>query len=338
MARRTRQGNPKELRTRLANLLENFEQRLEDDDLREQVRSLVPAVHLLRDLGSSLLPITNPSSARDRILYYLERYEFTIIAGDELGVVSGISEYARRVRELRVEYGWPIYSGATAKAMIEEEPVNKTKELFGSDLRAKAIRAMKTDDYVLVGEQDRDAAHRWNVAKEIRGLAKNGVSVRDRILRYLRKNVAHPVTGEELRYVASGATEWGRRTRELRTEWGWPVVTRNSGRPDLPVGVYILEADRQSEPHDRNIPDSVRIAILERDGFKCQCCDWEPTSRKQGDPRTLLELHHIKHHAKGGSNDKDNLASLCNVHHDDVHRLKLNGKASFAEWLESECS
>lgn len=337
MARRTHQGDPESLRTQLVTLLTDFERRLKEDDLREQVKSLVPAVHLLRDLGSSLVLMPSVTSARDRILFYLKRYKFTIIAGDELGVVSGISEYARRVRELRVECGWPIYAGVTAKEMLEEEPTTEGRELFGSTLPASEIRAMKTDEYILIGEQDRDAAHRWNLAKEIREQAKDGVSVRDRILKYFRKNVNQPVTGEELRYVARDATEWGRRTRELRTEKGWPIVTKNSGRPDLPVGVYLLEADRQSEPHDRKIPDPVRVAVMERDSFKCQCCRWSTRNQTPSDPRSLLELHHIKHHAKGGSNEINNLATLCNVHHDEVHRLNLNGEEQFGNWISTSC-
>lgn len=334
MAQSVKGGRPDVLRRRLIDLLTDFENYLEQDNLRDQVQALVPAVYLLRDLGSSLIPQNDASSARERILYYLRRYPFTVIAGDELAVVSGISQYARRVRELRVEYGWPIYSGMTAKEMLEEELSDGTGEIFGSEVSPEEIRDMNSDDYILVGEQDRDAAHRWNIANDIR---KHDTSIKDRLLRYLRANVGQPVTGEELRYVARGAQSWPRRTRELRTEEGWPVATRNSGRPDLPMGVYLLEADRQSSPHDRNIPDTVRVKILERDNFQCRCCGWDPSERQSDDPRTLLELHHIKHHAEGGSNEPDNLITLCNVHHDEVHRKKLNGESDFFRWLEESC-
>lgn len=334
MARRARLGDPAELRRQLVELLKDFEHRLDDDNLREQVRALVPAVYLLRDLGSSLVPESAASSARERILHYLQRYSHTVIAGDELGVVSGISEYARRVRELRVEYGWPIYSGTTAKEMMEDELAEGVGDLFGPQIPAEAISSMNADDYILLGEQDREAAHRWNVANDIR---KESTSVRDRLLKYLRANVAQPVTGEELRYVARGAQSWPRRVRELRTEEGWPVATRNSGRPDLEVGVYVLEADRQSEPHDRHIPDVVRVKVLERDEYRCQCCNWHPSDRVAGDRRSLLELHHIEHHAEGGSNDPDNLATLCNVHHDEVHRQDIRSQSGFEGWIDSNC-
>lgn len=335
MARRIKNGDPELLRLSLINLLTDFEKHLREENLRSQVKALIPAVYLLRDLGSSLIPKENASSARERILYYLQRYKFKVISGDELAVVSGISEYARRVRELRVEYGWPIYSGMTAKEMFEEEIIGGSADLFGPKLTSNDIQSMSADDYVLVGNQDRDAAHRWNIANDIRKL---DISIRDRLLQYLRSNVGKPVTGEELKYVAKGAQSWPRRTRELRTEEGWPVATRNSGRPDLPVGIYVLEADRQSAPHDRRIPDTTRVEVLERDKFECRCCGWNPSKRKTNDPRNLLELHHINHHAKGGSNEPDNLITLCNVHHDEVHRQKINKSDAFLRWLEGNCS
>ena len=321
------------LRRELIDLLREFEDELEHEDLREQVLALVPAVHILRDLGSSLVPEQDGGAARDRILHYFRRYPRTVIAGDELGVVSGISQYARRIRELRVEFGWPIFSGVTAREMVESEDPESSTDLFGPDLPPRLILSMRRADYILVGEQDVDAAHRWNTANTIR---REDISVRDRLLRFLRRNVGQPVTGEELRYVARGASEWGRRTRELRTELGWPVLTRNSGRPDLPGGVYLLEADRQAPEHDRRIPDTVRVAVLERDDFRCVLCGWTPRDRVPGssDPRTLLEPHHIQHHAVGGSNELDNLVTLCNVHHDELHAAGINGATAFRQWLE----
>lgn len=327
--------SPEELRRELVQLFRDFERRLEDDDLRVQVLALVPAVHALRQLGKSLVPLAYRSSARDRILHYFQRYRGTVIAGDELGVVSGISEYARRIRELRVQFGWPILSGDTARQMAEAEEVEPTRGPGGPDLPRDLLLRMRPDEYILIGKQDRDAAHRWNTANAIR---REDLPVRDRLLAFLRKNVGQPVTGEELRYVAKGASEWGRRTRELRTELGWPVATRTSGRPDLPGGMYVLEADRQAPAHDRRIPDPVRVAVLERDGFRCVVCGWTPEARKPGpsDPRTLLEPHHIEHHAQGGSNELENLVTLCNVHHDQLHAEGINGTGPFQEWLEKK--
>ena len=225
-------------------------------------------------------------------------------------VVAGISEYARRIRELRVEFGWPILSGKAIRDVAEGG-----EEIDFID----ALEAVGTDSYVLLAdEQDRDSAYRWNVANEVRN---SKLSVKDKILTYLRTNVGQKVTGEELKYLAKDRSEWARRVRELRTEDGWPILTRVSGMPQLPVGVYVLGEDRQAPEHDRIIPDIVRVRALERDGYACRNCDWDPERRREADKyRSLLELHHIDHHAQGGENTTENLITLCNVCHDEVHR------------------
>jgi len=206
-----------------------------------------------------------------------------------------------------VQFGWAIVSGVTVKEMRQEEADEVPEEL----------KAMRPNEYVLLSaEEDRDAAHRWHVANQIR---KQRGAVRGKILKFLQANVGRGVTNEELRYVAGDKTEWARRVRELRTEQGWPIATKTTGRPDLGVGVYLLQADRQSPEHDRSIPDDLRRELLRRDGYKCKACGWSHDEWNPADPRHL-ELHHIKHHAKGGENVEGNLKTLCNVCHDKVHR------------------
>lgn len=221
--------------------------------------------------------------------------------------MSGIQEYARRVRESRVQFGWAIASGVTIKEILEDEAEEVPDEL----------KDMTPSEYVLLNtEQDREAALRWNAANTIR---KQRGSVREKILKFLRENVGRGVTSEELRYVAGDKTEWARRVRELRTEFGWPVATKSTGRPDLGIGVYILQADRQSPEHDRHIPDDVRREALRRDGYRCCACSWSHNEWNPSDPRHL-ELHHVKHYARGGENIKENLTTLCTVCHDKLHR------------------
>jgi len=302
-----KQVAPEVFRRRVEKLIRNFESELQTENLRPKVLALVPIFHSLRALGKALIPSEHASAAGDRILYYFRKYPGIVIAGDELLVVSGIQEYARRVRELRVQFGWAVASGVTIREMGEDQDADIPNELM----------AMKPSDYVLLNEsQDRDAAHRWNVANTIR---KERGSVRDKILKYMRANVGNEITNEELRYVAGDKTEWARRVRELRTEYGWPVATRSTGRPDLSVGVYVLQADRQSPEHDRQIADDIRREVLRRDGYKCQDCYWSHEEWNPSDPRHL-EIHHIKHHAKGGANVKENLKTLCTVCHDKIHR------------------
>ena len=302
-----KQVDPEIVRRRVEELIRNFKSELQTEELRPKVLALVPIFHCFRDLGKALIPSEYAAAARDRILYYFRKYPGVVIAGVEVLVVSGIQEYARRLRELRVQFGWAVASGVTIKEMSEDQDGEIPNELM----------AMKPSDYVLLNElQDRDAAHRWNVANTIR---KERGSVRDKILKYMRANVGKPVTNEELRYVAGDKTEWARRVRELRTEYGWPVVTRSTGRPDLSVGVYMLQADRQSPEHDRHIADDIWREVLRHDGYMCQDCNWSHEEWNPSDPRHL-EIHHIKHHAKGGANVKENLKTLCTVCHDKIHR------------------
>jgi len=305
------QANSEAVRQKVAKLIKNFEAELRSGELRSKVLALVPIFHGLRDLGKALIPAEYASAARDRILYYFRKYPGTIINGDELLVVSGIQEYARRLRELRVQLGWAIVSGVTIKEMCGEDAEGVPDEL----------RVMRPNEYVLLSaEEDRDAAHRWNVANTIR---KQSGSVREKILKFLKANVGRGVTNEELRYVSGDKTEWARRVRELRTEFGWPIITKTTGRPDLGVGIYVLQSDRQSPAHDRCIPDDLRGEVLRRDGYKCIECGWSHSLWNPSDPRHL-ELHHIKYHVDGGATVEANLKSLCTVCHDKAHRRERN--------------
>ncbi|MBX2926473.1 MAG: HNH endonuclease [Saprospiraceae bacterium] len=303
--------NPEQLREELVRLLRNFEETLKNENLRFKILKLAEAFGKLRRLGVAvvLLEEADSNSASDRILLYLRRYVGSIVSGDELMVVSGIQDYPRRVRELRVQFGWNILSGAAIKQMIHE-----------GDLIVTEQTKVLPDHYLLLhDEQDKGSAYRWNRANAIRKEKTGGG--KQKILKFLKENVGVPITGEELRYVAGDSSEWARRVRELRTEDGWKIKTRHTGRPDLQQGVYILEDDLQAERHDRNIPDHMQIGVLERDHYRCLKCDWSRDKLHPDDRRQRLELHHVKYHSKKGENTLENLATLCNVCHDLIHRL-----------------
>ncbi len=308
MPRRPRITSPETIKKDLIRLLSDFDNHLKKGDLRTKVQALIPAFHLLRDLGCSLIPYQEAQAARERILAYFCKYPLLVIHGDEIMVVSGIQDWPRRIRELRREFGWAIASGVTIKEMLEED------DLFLAGMNGENL---KPEEYILLNSvQDREAALRWRIANEIR---RKKTGIRNKILEFFRINVGHAVTGEELRYVANDKTEWARRVRELRTEMGWPVSTKNTGRPDLAIGSYLLEQDRQSPAHDRIIPDPVRRAVLVRDGYKCKKCGWVFQQWDPSDPRHL-ELHHIKYHVRGGMNTEENLITVCTVCHDEIHR------------------
>lgn len=272
-----------------------------DEDLREKVLRLVRLHGSIRKLGLTILDRSGVSAraAIERLRLYFLRYPQTIIDGAELAVVAGISEYARRVRQLRVERGYLILTGA---------------HLHGEEI------SLRPDQYFLIDAQpDSDAARRWHVANRIRRLR---VGSRERVLRYLQENVGKPVTTEELAYVARGAKEYARRVRELRTEEGFAIATCFTGRPDLKLGQYVLlSADRVAQEHDRHIPESEQRKVYARDGNACRMCGWRIEQWREDDPR-ILELHHLTPHARGGANAVGNLVVLCSRCHDEVHQGK----------------
>ncbi|HOY61590.1 MAG TPA: HNH endonuclease signature motif containing protein [bacterium] len=270
--------------------------------LRDKVLCLADIFEKVKDLGVSAIAESgiNSKAARERIRLYLLEYPDTVIDGIELAVVSGIADYPRRIRELRVEHGYQIATGAS------QDPE------FGVDL--------SPDQYFLVSvEPDLDAARRWHIVNRIR---KSADGSRQKILAFLLENVGKVVTTEELYYVSNEAKEFGRRTRELRTENGYMIATRFTGRPDLKSGQYILQSDQRiAEPHDRQIPDSVQKEVYSRDSNKCRLCGWSIKRWSNNDPR-ILELHHIEHHKQGGPNTANNLIVLCSKCHDEVHSGK----------------
>jgi hypothetical protein len=144
MPRHSKPADPEALRLQLVELLENFKAELRKDDLRRKVCALIPAFHLLRDLGCSLMPKDEATSARDRIIAYFKKYPGIVLSGDELMVVSGIGEWARRLRELRVQMGWSIASGVTLKETLDETE-EAERPAFLNDL---GITSIKPDQYL----------------------------------------------------------------------------------------------------------------------------------------------------------------------------------------------
>lgn len=277
------------------------------DDIRKEVRQLAEIMGGLRRLAKLRLSALTPStSATDRILAYLKLFVGEVLDGKELAVVSGIQEYARRVRELRVQFGYKISTGTTS-----------------DDLRPDQYRLDAADP-------DAGAADKWKLMNEIR--RRKGLSGMDRALELLKASVGKPVTGDEVKYVAKIRSA-ERRVRQLRTEFGWRIVTRHTGRPDLPNDAYVLETLQQLPEHDRSIPDGVYDKVLERDGLSCRYCGWSLAQRNPAGKRQFLEVHHIVFHHLGGGHEPENLVTLCNVDHDEVHRRKIAGKDLLA-WLK----
>ena len=106
----------------------------------------------------------------------------------------------------------------------------------------------------------------------------------------------------------------------------------------LPISKIVLEVS-QFDPHLMKNPalinekirhwgyqkgfnyefSSRKEAVRHRDNYTCQCC---------GKKNIRLEVHHIIYRSNGGTNDEDNLITLCEDCHDKLHNdeLVLNKK------------
>ncbi len=273
--------------------------RLESSALRSSVGRLVDLRVEIERLGVSVVRALgiDASSARGRILAYLQRFVGEVVSRSELDVVAGISDYPRRIRELRTEYGFQIISGASP------DPD------YGTELQP--------DEYVLLdAEPDEDSARRWALANAIR---KEETSASARLLAYFLRNVGRVVTTEELAYVAREKRAFARRVRELRTESGYAIATRFTGRPDLGMGQYVMESPEPG-PYARARALTARVerAVFERDSHRCRVCGWSHVDWTRSDPRHLA-LHHVKPHLEGGVETEDNLIVVCKSCHEDLH-------------------
>ena len=78
---------------------------------------------------------------------------------------------------------------------------------------------------------------------------------------------------------------------------------------------WIPNKNRTREGREGAI-ERLRMPVYRRDGFKCQCtgcskCQSEFWSNICGRGKPGLNIHHIKPYSKGGTDDMDNLQTLC---------------------------
>ena len=96
---------------------------------------------------------------------------------------------------------------------------------------------------------------------------------------------------------------------------GSPRTTAGDRSPPRRLSAVLCDARVQTEGK-RNlatIPPRTRREVLARDGHTC---------RMKGCHRShFLEVHHIKPRAKGGTNDKRNLITLCSGCHQVTHDM-----------------
>jgi hypothetical protein len=138
-----------------------------------------------------------------------------------------------------------------------------------------------------------------------------GKGSRSRVLRFLLGNLRSVVESDDIR-KAAGTSEWARRLRELRDEFGYPILSHKDRR-ELKPGQYLLETDVRTPVLPRTISKETRAFVLERNGYTCQMCglaagDPDPLHPGQ---KTRLTMGHIIDKSKGGTERPENLRAVC---------------------------
>ncbi len=139
---------------------------------------------------------------------------------------------------------------------------------------------------------------------------------KEKIRRFLLANVGRVLSSGEIQEAAGGVAEWARRTRELRDQEGWAILTHNDSA-DLKPGQYCLETEptvRRDVSFDRAISAKLRAEVLDRNGFTCQMCGLTPGETDPATGRKVrLHLGHIKDKSLGGKDEASNLRALCST-------------------------
>ena len=244
----------------------------ETDSERDNQRKVIEAAVAIEEMARRL---RGGSSGRDVILELLKAASPDEVSADFLRHASGIQESARRIRELRVEFGYDV-------------------EATGSGYRLLSI------------EPNPAVAKKWTVMNEIR---RRGTSAFQRIEALFRARLGEIVTTKDIVYV-SKISSGPRRVREMRTEHGLRIESHKDN-PELRPGEYVLLDPEPIPASERAVGAGQRERILERDGHVCVICGRGPDREN----RIWLEVDHIISLADGGGNDDNNLRTLCNECH-----------------------
>lgn len=150
---------------------------------------------------------------------------------------------------------------------------------------------------------------------------------RAKLRTYFETHVGEKLNSETLRQMA-GASEWGRRVRELRDEYGMDIVTHND-RSDLRPGEYMLVSLTPRLAFERGISKETRAYVLDRNGFTCQMCGTAAGESHPHDGRpTRLQIGHIIDKSMGGTDDPANLRAICSVCNEGAANITLERPSS----------
>jgi hypothetical protein len=227
----------------------------------------------------------NLRTVHQTLLQYFYEHIGQEIRSEEVERVAGQRETPRRIRELRVEFGYNIGVRRRGRQYLY---------LFdGSD-------------------PDVGRAAWWRLCNNVR--RDSSVPSREKALLVLKARLGEIISRTDLQYVGN-IQEVMRRVRELRGEHGWRIST-GLNRAGLRPDEYVLESLGQRPENDR-VDAKTFDAVLKRDDYTCTNCGW-----RKGDPETqgrrFLEVHHRVPVVLRGRPTLDNLRTLCNVCHDAI--------------------
>lgn len=137
-------------------------------------------------------------------------------------------------------------------------------------------------------------------------------SARDLILELFLDNIGTILEGDQIRQRCGNISEWARRVRELRDEYGYQILSFKD-RAELKPGQYLLETAKMKPIFARGISKETRAYVLERNGYTCQMCgcgsgDEDPFN---ADRKVRLTMGHIIEKSKGGEDTPSNLRAIC---------------------------
>jgi hypothetical protein len=142
------------------------------------------------------------------------------------------------------------------------------------------------------------------------------IGSKERIRQFLLANVGRVIETRELQDAAGGAAQYDRRTRELREQDGWLILTHNDSR-ELKPGQYLLKelpTTVKDKSFTRKLSNKLKAEVFDRDGATCQMCG---AAAGETDPATgrPVRLHagHIVDKNLGGKDELTNLRALCST-------------------------
>lgn len=139
-----------------------------------------------------------------------------------------------------------------------------------------------------------------------------GGGSRAKILRFFLSNIGQVVDKDQIRKASGDASEWARRLRELRDEYGYQILSHKD-RHELKPGQYLLETDKRLPALPRSISKETRAFVLERNGYTCQMCGLAAGDSDPFHPalKVRLTMGHIIDKSKGGTDTPENLRAIC---------------------------